>query len=126
MVAGRLGTAGKSRLGCLFSLLVFVAATYFGISVFEVYLRFYKIQDEVKQQGHFAPALTDDVIRRRLVARSDSLGLPLGLKAWDVRRSNDPREITIRAEYDDSVVIELPGFTKVFRFHFTPSTRVPL
>jgi hypothetical protein len=115
------------RAGCLFSLLLVVSVTYVGIKFLEVYVRFYRMQDEVKTQASFAPSLTDDVIRRRLVARSDSLGLPLGPKQWNIRRSYaPPREIRIEAQYEDSVVISLPGYAKVFRFSFTPSARVGL
>lgn len=126
MVRARRGEAGKARLGCLFSLFILVSGFYYGIRFFEVYLRYYRIQDEVKTQANFAPSLGDDVIRRRLVTWSDSLNLPLGPRDWEIRRSRQPAEIQIRAEYDDSVVIELAGFTKVFRFHFAPHARVGL
>lgn len=122
----RRSEAGKSRLGCLFSLFLLVSGTYYGIQFFEVHFRYYRIRDQVKTQAGFAPSLTDDVIRRRLVHASDSLGLPLGPKQWEIRRTREPQEIRIEAQYDDSVVIALPGFTKVFRFHFTPSARVSL
>lgn len=126
-MVGRWGPeTGKTRIGCLFSLLLFVSAIYYGIQYIEVRFRYYRIQDEVKTQAQFAPTLNDDVIRRRLVARADSLGLPLGTRQWDIRRSANPSEILIHAEYDDSVVIELPGYTKVIRFRFTPGARVPL
>lgn len=118
--------AGKARLGCLFSLFILASGFYFGVRFFEVYLRYYKIQDQVKTQATFAPSLSNDVIRRRLVTSSDSLNLPLGPKDWDIRRTSNPPEIFIHAEYDDSVMIELPGFTKVFRFHFSPDAHVPL
>jgi hypothetical protein len=120
------GEAGKARIGCLVSALVLVGGIYYGIRFFEVYFRFYRIRDEVRTQAAYAPSLSDDVIRRRLVAASDALGLPLGPKQWEIRRSFNPRQITIAAQYDDSVVIELPGITKVFRFRFNPSARLGL
>ena len=126
MVSPRPGESGKSRLGCLFSVFVLAVAFIFGIRFFEVYFRYYRIQDQVRTQASFAPSLTDDVIRRRLVAASDSLGLPIGPRDWDIRRSLQPREMLIHAEYDDSVMIELPGFRKVFRFHFSQDAHVPL
>jgi hypothetical protein len=118
--------AGKARYGCLISALLLAFGVYVGIQFFEVYFRYYQIQDEVRTQAQFAPSLTDDVIRRRLVARSDTLGLPLGPRQWEVRRSFNPREMTIRAEYEDSVVIEVLFIRKVFRFRFTPSARIGL
>lgn len=118
--------AGKSRAGCLLMLLVLAVGAYFGVHYLEVWFRYYRIQDEVKTEAQYAATISDDVIRRRLVAGADTLGLPLGPNEWDIRRSVDPREIMIHAEYVDSVVLEIPGFRKVFYFHFTPGTRVPL
>ena len=127
MVSGRPNAeAGKARVGCLFFLLLVAAALYFGIKFFEVRFRFYQMQDEVSNDATFAPTLSDAVIRRRLVAKADSLGLPLGPKMWTIRRTPSPREIFIYTAYDDSVVIELPGWTKVFHFRFEPQAHAPL
>ena len=126
MVRERQSEAGKVKLGCLFSLFLVVASVYYGIKFFEVRFRFFQMQDEVRTQATFAPTMSDDVIRRRLVARADTLGLPLGPKQWEIRRSREPREIRIHAVYEDSVLLELPGYTKVFRFTFEPQARVPL
>lgn len=114
------GEAGKVRAGCLVTLLVLAIGAYVGIKYFEVQFRYYRMQDEVKTQAAFAPVLSDDVIRRRLVAAADSLGLPLGPKRWSIRRSAAPRQIFISAQYQDSVVFALPGWRKVWRFRFTP------
>jgi hypothetical protein len=112
------------RLGCLVSLLIVGLGGYFGIEFFRVRFRFYQMQDEVKAQANLAPAIDDATIRQRLVHKADQLGLPLGPRAWTIRRSRDParniRMITIQAEYQDSVVIDLPGFRKVWMFTFRP------
>jgi hypothetical protein len=112
--------AGKIKLGCLFTLFILAAGVYYGIEFLEVRLRYYRIQDYVKTQADFAPALDDVTIRRRLVAKSDTLGLSLGTRDWTVRRSYTPRQIFISATYRDSVVLEFPGIRKVFYFTFTP------
>ena len=101
-------------------MLVLAIGAYVGIKYFEVQFRYYRIQDEVKTQAAYAPVLSDDVIRRRLVAAADSLGLPLGPKKGSIRRSGEPRQIVISAHYQDSVVFTLPGWRKVWRFRFTP------
>ena len=121
-MVGRSGRreAGKVRAGCLVTTLVLVIGAWVGIKYFAIRFRYYQIQDEVKTQVAFAPVLNDDVIRRRLVARSDTLGLPLGPKRWTIRRSNDPRQITIAAQYEDSLVIRVPGWRRVWRFTFRP------
>lgn len=112
--------AGKIRVGCLLTLLILAVGAYYSIKYFEIRFRFYQMQDEVSTQAHFAPVLSDDVIRRRLVAQADTLGLPLGPKKWSIRRSTEPRQIVISAQYEDSLIVALPGWRKVWRFQFHP------
>ena len=127
MVTAPNAEAGKGRLGCLLFVLVVVVALYWGIAFIQVRYRFYQMQDEVSNDATFAPTLSDQVIRDRLVAKADSLGLPLGPKMWTIRRESSPsKDIMIYSAYDDSVVINLPGWTKVFRFRFEPQARAPL
>jgi hypothetical protein len=59
MVSGR---RGAGNLGCLLSLLLFVAALYYGVHVGEVYLRYYRLLDAMRFQASIAPSVTDDVI----------------------------------------------------------------
>jgi len=117
---------GTSRLGCLFMIVVIAAAGFVGKNVGEVYFRYYRIRDYVREQADFAPALTDDVIRRRLVGFADSLGLNLGPRDWVVRRTWSPKEITIEAQYEDSVVIAALGMRKVWKVQLRPSAHAPL
>lgn len=119
---------GKLRLGCLLVVVILVVALYFGIQFFQVRFRYYQMQDYVKEQATFAPVLDDNTIRTRLAARADTLGIPLNTpRSWDVRRMRDPsgRFIVIRGHYEDSVVIDLPGIRKVFKFKFDPSSSEP-
>ncbi len=112
---------GASRTGCLFSLFLLVAGVYVGLSFFQVRYRYYKMKDYVGTQAGFASAIDNETIRRRLVAFSDSLGIPIGPRQWTVRRQFNPRQITIEAQYRDSVVIEFAFIRKVFPFTFRPS-----
>jgi hypothetical protein len=118
--------AGKAKLGCLVVLALLVGAFLVGKDFGAVYLRYYQMQDEVKSEGAFAPGLSDKVILDRLVARADTLGIPLGPSDWYVHRTQHPAEITIRGEYDDSVVVQLFGYRRVFRLHFVPGIQSPL
>ena len=111
---------GGSNLGCLLSLLVFVAALYYGVHIGEVYLRYYRLLDAMRFQASIAPSVTDDVIRRRLMATADSL---LGhTPTFQVLRTGNPARITIQAEYQDSV--DLPFFKRAFPLH--PRAEAPL
>lgn len=126
MVARMRNRPGKARLGCLFSLFIVVAGVWVGINVVEVYWRYYRLQSYVKEQAGFAPVVEDQVIRRRLVAFSDTLGVPLGSRDWQIRRGGNPPQIVISAQYQDTIVIELLGVRKVFPVAFRPGSRAGL
>ena len=111
---------GGSNLGCLLSLLLFVSALYYGVHVGEVYLRYYRLLDAMRFQASIAPSVTDDVIKRRLMATADSL---LGqTPTFGITRTGNPGRITIQAEYRDSV--DLPFFKRAFPLH--PRAEAPL
>ena len=98
---------GGSTLGCLVSLLVFVAALYYGIHIGEVYWRYYQILDEMKSNARVAPNLADDVIQRRLQAKvQDVFGDDRQMK-FRINRGGPSRTITIDTEYRDSVDLPL-------------------
>ena len=115
--------SGKGRAGCLIFALIVAAAFYFGGPVLTSYMDFVRIEDKMNEQARFAPSLTDDAIRRRILEEMDVLGLPnQARQTLVIRRSNSPREIEISARY--SVVFELPFKTHVQQFN--PSVREPL
>ena len=104
----RRGTGG---LGCLFSLLLFAGALYYGVNIGQVYLRYYRILDGMRSQARLAPSLQDDVIERRLSAQADSL-LPGDPPRFRITRGGRPNRITIETEYTDAV--DLPFFKHTF------------
>lgn len=116
----RAGESGKIKLGCLFTLLLIAVAVYFGVDYLRIQMKYAKMSDEVKEKAAFAAVIDDQTIRRQLVASADSLGIPLGPREWVIRRTYDPRYITIQGQYIDSFIINVPGVYKVFHFKFTP------
>lgn len=105
---------GRSTLGCLFTLLLVVAAGYFAVNAGEVYLRYYRFKDAMQQSANFAGRYTDAQLRQRLRGTADSLGLPASAHEVQVRRRGN--RITIWTEYYDH--IEMPGFSR--EVHFSP------
>jgi len=101
-------------LGCLFTLLLLTAALYFAVNVGEVYWRYYRFRDAMRQEARFAHMRTDQAIARRLTSVAESLGLPDGAHTVAIRRETRARRISIRAEYAERV--ELPGFVQTVRF----------
>jgi hypothetical protein len=118
MVSQGSSRRGGSTLGCLFSLVLFLGALYYGVHIGQVYLRFYRLQDAMRFQAHMAPTTEDAVIHRRLQATADSI---LGQQPR-FRIGRTRTRITIQTEYSDRV--ELPFFKRTFRLR--PHAESPL
>jgi hypothetical protein len=122
VTARRTRQRGASTLGCVFSLLLFIAAVYYGVNIGRLWLRYYQLVDEMDSQARLAPSLTDPVIRRRLSGKVEELGLPPEANKFVITRSGKPRVIIIETEYSDSV--DLPLFKHTFVFK--PRAEEPL
>ena len=112
--------AGASTMGCLFTILIFVAIGYFGVNVGRVYWRFYQYQDDMRSEVRFASQRTNDQILSHLKASADSLGLPEGAGRVSIRRS--ARSIAIESDYYE--IVEFPLIVR--EIHFNPRAEGPL
>ena len=109
---------GASALGCLFSLALLAGVAYYGVHVGSIYLRYYELLDDMREQARFAGQNSDDVIQTRLLAQSDSL---LGQTPdFQIRRGRG--EISIETRYAETV--DLPLFKHTFTLH--PRAEAPL
>ncbi|MFQ5703878.1 MAG: hypothetical protein ACE5HT_07640 [Gemmatimonadales bacterium] len=99
-------TSGKSRIGALFVLVLLAAGVYYGINLGTIYVRYWRFQEAVKTEARQAPGITDGTIRRRLEARVKELGLPDAAYKIQIQRRERPREIVIKAAYQE--LLELP------------------
>jgi hypothetical protein len=115
---------GASSSGCLLSLLLFVAALYYGVNIGEVFFRYYRLLDEMQTETRVAAGLEDGTIRRRIQAAIDEIGIPdsAGSRQLQVRRTDSPRQIVIETQYSEWV--SLPFFNHSFSFH--PRATQPL
>jgi hypothetical protein len=118
----RLGRGGATSIGCLVSLLLFVAVLYYGVNIGELYFRYYRLLEEMQSQAQLAPSLDDETIRRRVQAAAQDIGLPREAQQIRIARRTSPRQIVIETEYSDSV--DLPFFNHTFAFH--PKATQPL
>lgn len=109
-----LGDRGVTRTGCLFAILLLMAVTYFGLPVAGMYVRYYRMKNEMQTQARFAPSIDDGTIRRRLLQTIDNLGLPVEARQLRIRRINRPREIIISTSWQETII--LPFYTRVQRF----------
>jgi hypothetical protein len=119
----RASRRGASSSGCLLSLLLFVAALYYGVNIGEVYFRYYRLLDEMQTQTRIAAALDDGTIRRRIQAAVEEIGLPEAAGTnLVIRRTAYPREIVIETRYSEGVSLPLFNHT----FSFSPKASQPL
>jgi hypothetical protein len=108
MVTLARGQRGASTFGCLVSIVLFLAALYYGSHIGGVYWRYFELLDDMRQQAKFATQNPDDVIQSRLRAQADSL---LG-GAPQFRSQRGSRRIVIDTEYRETV--DLPFIKKTF------------
>src|SRR5256712_4687155 len=97
---------GASSTGCLFSLLIFVAALYYGVNIGEVYFRYYRLLDEMQTQARLASALDDGTIQRRLQAAVQEIGLPDAAGQVPLVPGGSPLEMQVYTQ--DSQTVGLP------------------
>jgi hypothetical protein len=122
VVTGGRRRRGASSSGCLWWLLVLVATLYYGVNIGEVYVRYYRLVDEMDSQARLASAIDNGTIGRRIVAAVEDIGLPDSAGNVVITRSAEPREIKIESSYSEHV--HLPLFDHIFVFH--PSATLPL
>lgn len=102
---------GRTSLGCLFVLLLVVSGAYFGYEFLDAYYRYYTLRDAMAQEARFAESRTDVMVRRRIRAKADSLGVPDDA-VFRVRRNRNG--IAIWTEYTETV--RLPVGSKRLTF----------
>lgn len=115
MVA-RIERRGASRVGCLLQILIAAALIYFGLLAGEDALAYYRFKDAMKNEARFASIRSDQEIRTRLRAFTDSVKLPPAAKEINIVREGN--EIRIWSEYDQ--IFKLP-FNKTRIVHLRPS-----
>lgn len=107
---------GYGSLGCLSSILILVIAIYFVVLFGAPWMRYRQYQDQMKTSARFAVSIPDSVIRVRLVALVDSLGLPARAKRLRIDRNAERQRIRISATYEETIKIPVIG-ERVWKFN---------
>ena len=102
MVSPRLGRRGASMLGCIFSVVLFLGALYYGVHIGGVYWRYYQLARRHAPAGQARAASSPTTpSRRHLNAQSDSI---LGQTPdFRIDRGGRPSRIIIETEYTETV-----------------------
>ena len=122
MVSWYSSQRGKSRVGCIVTLLLLALGLYYGIPAGSVYVRYWRLNQEIKTQARVAPSIDNATIIRRIRRTVEELGLTEEAKQVSVRRTLRPREIVIKTGYEET--IELPFFS--YTFALAPEVKSPL
>lgn len=108
---------GAGSIGCLATLVITAAVIFLAVQLGKPWFRYQQFRDVMKSSARYAVSLPDSVIRARLMASADSLGLPKEAKRLKIVRSRSPANITISSEYVEKVKLPLYGLLQI---HFKP------
>ncbi len=106
----------------MFAVLLLAAGVYYGLPAGSMYLRYWRLREEMKTQARLAPSIDDATIIRRIRRKVEELGLPESAREVSVRRTLRPREIVIKTSYEETLV--LPFFTRTLPLN--PEVKSPL
>jgi hypothetical protein len=106
----------------VFSLVLFVAAIYYGIGIGKPWFRYYQLLDEMRVSARLGPTLTDPVIRRRISDKIEELNIPPEANKITITRGGHPKKIIITTTYSETVTLLLFEHT----FIYTPKAEEAL
>jgi len=97
-------------------------AIYYGGPIASVYVRYWRLVNEMEVDAEIAPGINDQALRRRLVAKIDQLGLPQAAARFKIERTRNPSAIEISTVYQET--LKLPFHALVVTL--SPEVRAPL
>jgi cell division protein FtsL len=104
---------GEGQLGCIFGLIVLVAAGYIAYKMIPVKVKAADLRQEITDVARSAATYKNtDLIAKRILEKADELDLPLEPDGLQVERKSD--RIYIEANY--TVPVEFPGYTYQWNF----------
>jgi len=109
----RMNQRGEGKLGCVFGLLILLAAVFTAYKMIPVKVRATEFRDAVTDQARGAGQTSQKSIRNALAFKASQLRIPVTEKDIKITRTAD--FITIEVEY--TIPVEFPGFTYQWKFH---------
>jgi len=109
----RMNQRGEGKLGCVFGLLLLLAAVFTAYKMIPIKVRATEFRDAVFDQSRGAGRSSQEGIKNALAYKASQLRLPVAEK--DIKITRSPDYITIEVDY--TVPVEFPGFTYQWKFH---------
>jgi hypothetical protein len=99
-------------------LAVVAAVGYYGNEVGQIYWRYYRYVDALREEARFSEQMLDEDIIAHLHLVADTLDLPAAARTIDIRRS--PHHVRLSASYSEHW--NAPYFGRDFDFEPTAET----
>jgi hypothetical protein len=112
--------SGEGRLGCIFGLIILVAAVFIAYKMIPVKVKAAEIRETVVDEAKSAGTHHDDRIREAIIAKATENGFTITEKDIDIKRTAN--QIYVTVEY--TVPIEFPGYT--FQWHLVHRADNPI
>lgn len=111
----RWSQSGEGKLGCVFSLILVLAAVFVAYKMIPVRVKASEFRSNIEDEAKSASMRRggDAEIRKRLMSRAEDLHLPVDPKNLEISRQYG----NIRIEASYTVPVEFPGYTYHWRFH---------
>jgi hypothetical protein len=104
---------GEGRLGCLFGIILVLAAALVAYKMIPVKVKAADLRDAIEDEAKSAGQNTDKQILSAILNRAQILELPVSEDKVQINRSAG--SIQIDVQY--TVPIEFPGYTHQWKFH---------
>lgn len=111
---------GEGQAGCIFGLLVFLAAVFIAYKMIPIKVKAAEMRQTVYDEAKSAGTHGNAVIMKAILAEAEEQNLPVGKENVKVARAKGEIEITV--EYD--VPVEFPGYT--YQWHFRHHVKNPI
>ena len=111
---------GEGQAGCVFGLLIFLAALFIAYKMIPIKVKAAELRGTIVDEGKSAGRHDNARIIKAIVAEAEEQGLPVGKNEIKISRARGQIEITV--EYD--VPVEFPGYT--YQWHFRHHVQNPI
>ena len=110
---GRGKQSGQGKIGCALWVLAAIIAGMVAFKMIPVKVKNSELKSYMVDQAKWAGNLTNDALKKSILAKGAELGLPLTEEGVQVQKDRD----RVRMEAVYTVPIEFPGYTYNWQFH---------
>ena len=110
--------AGVSKIKIVLVLAALIVIIHTGIKVGDMYLDYYRMEDEMMTQASMAQVLKNEEIVADLVKKAKELDLPLTAENFELKRNAEQQRMRISTQWNVEVHFLFNAYVRTF--HFAP------